>query len=100
MGIVAQFTENDFRILKAILDRGDRTKGLTIVSGTTVVEISIKTGLSKNKVRDSLNKFIVEGYVTEGVKKVRTKTYLLTKDGFTILNNIRKSIHERGFLNE
>lgn len=87
-----QFTENDFRILKSILDRGDKKKGLTIVSGTTIEEIVNKTRLSDKKVRDTINKFKEVGYVTEGIKKVRTKTYILTKEGFIFLNNIRKNI--------
>ena len=92
-----QFTENDFRILKSILDRGDKKKGLTAINGTTVEEIAEKTGLSTKKVRDTLNKFIVEGYVTEGIKKVRTKTYLLTKEGFIFLNSVRKNIFGEEF---
>lgn len=87
-----QFTENDFRILKSILDRGDKKKGLTIVNGTSIEEIVNKTELSDKKVRDTINKFKEVGYVTEGIKKVRTKTYILTKEGFSFLNNIRKNI--------
>lgn len=92
-----QFTENDFRILKSILDRGDKKKGLTAINGTTVEEIAEKTDLSTKKIRDTLNKFIAEGYVTEGIKKVRTKTYLLTKEGFIFLNSVRKNIFGEEF---
>lgn len=92
-----QFTENDFRILKSILDRGDKKKGLTAINGTTVEEIAEKTDLSTKKIRDTLNKFITEGYVTEGIKKVRTKTYLLTKEGFIFLNSVRKNIFGEEF---
>lgn len=87
-----QFTENDFNILKSILDRGDDSKGLTMLNGTTIMEIVKKTNLSDKKVRDSLNNFKEIGYVTEGIKRVRTKTYILTKEGFTFLNQAKKSV--------
>lgn len=87
-----QLTENDFKILKSILNRGDKKKGLSMVNGTTIEEIVNKTNLSDKKVRDTINKFKEVGYVTEGIKKVRTKTYILTKEGFIFLNNIRKNI--------
>ena len=87
-----QFTENDFKILKSILDRGDNKKGLNIANGTTIEEMVKKTKLSDKKVRDTINKFKESGYVTEGIKKVRTKTYVITKEGFTLLNNIRTNI--------
>lgn len=86
------FTENDFRILKSVIDRGDKKKGLVITNGTTIEEIANKTNLSDKKVRDTIKKFKEMNYVTEGIKKVRTRTYVLTKEGFNFLNNIRKNI--------
>lgn len=95
-----QFTENDFKILKAILDRGDNKKGLSIVTGTTVEEIVVKTNLSSKKIRDTLNKFKEIGYVDEGIKKVRTKTYIMTKEGLLFLKSIRMNIFGEEFKNE
>lgn len=95
-----QFTENDFKILKAILDRGDSKKGLSIANGTTIEEIVKKTKLSDRKVRDTLNKFKEIGCVAEGIKRVRTKTYIITKEGFILLNNIRTNIFGEELRNE
>lgn len=86
------FTENDFKILKAILSRGDKLKGLSLMNGTTIAEIVEKTGLSDKKVRTTIKKCVDAGYVTEGLAKVRTKTYLLTKDGLLVIKSIRKNI--------
>lgn len=94
------FTENDFRILKSILDRGDKKKGLTLACGTTIEEIVNKTELSDKKVRDTINKFKDAGYVSEGIKKVRTKTYILTKEGFLFLKNVRINIFGEDVNNE
>lgn len=95
-----QFTENDFKILKAILDRGDNKKGLIISNGTTIDEIVKKTNLSDRKVRDTLNRFKEIGCVAEGIKKVRTKTYVLTKEGFILLKDIRTNIFGEAVINE
>lgn len=87
-----QFTENDFKILKSIIDRGDNKKGLTISDGTSISEIVEKTGLSYKKIRETIIRFKEVGYVTEGIKRVRTKTYILTIEGCECLTNIKKNI--------
>lgn len=90
------FTENDFRILKSILDRGDKSKGLTMSNGTTIAEIVDKTSLSSKKVRLTIKKFIEAEYVTEGLSKVRTKTYILTQEGFSVIKKMRTNIFGEG----
>ena len=94
------FTENDFKILKSILNRGDKLKGLSIMNGTTIAEIVEKTGLSDKKVRITIKRFIELGYVTQGLSKVRTKTYLLTKEGLLVIKSIRKNILGEDVKNE
>lgn len=86
------FTTKDYQILKAIIDRNDRKKGLCISNGTTIKEIITKTSLSDKKIRETRNKFIKEGFITEGLKNGKEKTYILTEQGFTELNKIRKNI--------
>ena len=93
-------TENEFKILKSILDRDDKKKGLIVINGTSVDEIACKTGLSSKKIRDTLNKFKKMGYVNEGFKRVRLKTYILTKEGVLFLNNIRKNTLGGELINE
>ena len=86
------FTENDYRIMKAILDQNDKDKGRRRDKGTTIVEIEEKTNLSSRKIRDTLKKCIDCGYVVEGIRLIRTKTFLITTDGFNELNSLRKNI--------
>ena len=86
------FTENDYKILKAIIDRRDRTKGLCKGNGTTVKEIIEKTGLSDKKVRLTLKNFEEEGFISRGLKKVKADTYLLSTKGFEELSGLRKNI--------
>lgn len=86
------FTENDYKIMKAILDKDDKNKGRCRNKGTTVAEIEVKTKLSSKKIRDTLKIFIECGYVCEGIRQVRTRTYMVTQEGFKELNSIRKDI--------
>lgn len=86
------FTTKDYQILKAIIDRNDRKKGLSISSGTTIKEIITKTSLSDKKIRETRDKFITEGFITEGLKNGKEKTYILTEQGFKELNRARKNI--------
>ena len=86
------FTTKDYQILKAIIDRNDRKKGLSIGNGTTIKEIINKTNLSDKKIRETRDKFIKEGFIAEGLKNGKEKTYILTEQGFKELNKIRKNI--------
>ncbi|HDK7176575.1 TPA: ArsR family transcriptional regulator [Clostridium botulinum] len=86
------FTENDYRILKAIIDRNDTKKGLCKGNGTTVKEIIEKTELSDKKVRQTLKKFEKLGFIDKGLKIIRADTFMLTKKGFEELNSLRVNI--------
>lgn len=86
------FTENDFKILKSIISRGDSRKGLTIATGTSIQEIMDKTGLSSKKVRDTIKKCVEVGYVQEGLSRIRTKTYILTTNGLAVLKSAQINI--------
>lgn len=94
------FTENDFKILKSIIDRGDKKKGLSISTGTSIQEIITKTGLSSKKVRDTIKKCVELGYVQEGLARVRTKTYILTTNGLSVLKLAKINIIGEEIRNE
>lgn len=74
-------TLSDFQILKSILDKDDKDKGIIPTRGTTKREIMDKTGLSITKVNTSLYGFIKDGLVEQGLKIKNTNTYCLTKLG-------------------
>ncbi|WP_125154471.1 hypothetical protein [Clostridium rectalis] len=86
------FTENDYRILKAIIDRNDNKKGLCKGNGTTIKEIIEKTCLSDKKVRQTLKRFETLEFVSKGLKIVKADTFLLTEKGFEELNSLRENI--------
>ena len=85
-------TMNDYRILKSIINKNDKSKGFSMMKGTTIKEIVANTGLSDKKVRITINKFLKEEFICEGLKNGNQKTYILTVEGFQELNKIRKSI--------
>lgn len=86
------FTENDYKVLKAIIDRNNGKKGLCKGNGTTIKELIEKTKLSDKKVRDAIKKFLEEGLITEATLIVRAKSYMLTTKGFEELNSLRTNI--------
>jgi predicted transcriptional regulator len=86
------FTDNDYKILREILDRNNEKKGLCKGNGTSIKEIITKTGLSENKVRQTLKKFTEEGFIEEGITLVRAKTFILTVKGFEELKTLRTNI--------
>lgn len=85
-------TMNDYRILKSIISKDDKTKGFTMMKGTTIKEIISTTGLSDKKVRNTRDKFLKEELICEGLKNGNEKTYVLTVKGLEEINKIRKSI--------
>lgn len=86
------FTNNDYDVLKSIINRDNRTKGLSKVNGTTVKEITEKTSLCDKKVRQSLKKFEEVGFICKAIKKGRAESFMLTEEGFIELNNLNKNI--------
>ncbi len=86
------FTENDYKIMKAILDKNDKQKGLRRNKATTIEEIKEKTNLSPTKIRTTLNLFMQHGFISEGIRQGRTKTYMMTEKGLIELNSLRMDI--------
>lgn len=94
------FTQKDIDILKNIIDKNDKTKGRVKTNGTTVKEIQLKTKLSDKKIRNSIQMFLKEGCVINGISNGRSKTYCITSLGIETLVNINKDIIELEELKE
>ena len=75
------FTQNDFKILKAIISEKDNTKGIVPYNGTTKSEIIESTGLSKPKVYSTIIRFQNEGYIMQGLKVKNAQSFILTEKG-------------------
>lgn len=88
------YTQNDYKVLKHILKKDDKTKGLTKSNGTTISEIVESTKLSDRKVRVALKNFMDDEMVCYGVSMGRTKTYCILKKGLDELKSIRELIIE------
>jgi len=47
----------------------------------------ISPKLSESTIRRSLKKFLRDGYVREGIKKLNNKTYYISEKGMNFINN-------------
>lgn len=77
-------TRNDYAIL-AELYNGQCT---TELRAYTIAHLRDKTNLSMNKVRRSIEIFKGIGYVQEGIKSGRAKTYYITIAGINRIDSI------------
>lgn len=87
-----EFTTADYGILKAIIDRNDRLKGMSKVNGTTISDIIIKTNLSDKKIRATIKKFEQIGYITKALKQGKASSYMITQKGLYELKSIKCNI--------
>ena len=78
---------NDIKILKAIFDPKTK-RGFVKSYGTSVKEIQDETSFSLSKIRSTLQKFKKMGWITEGVKDERCKSYCITEKGYDGLSNL------------
>lgn len=88
-----QYTTKDYNILKSIIDRDSKKKGLCKGYGTTIKEIMDKTKLSDKKVRVTLGKFEEEGFIEKTIKVTNANAYIITKKGMNELNSLRERIY-------
>lgn len=86
------FTDTDYKILKAIIDRNNRLKGMCKSDGTTVKEIISKTKVSDRKVRETLKKFEDVGFVEKAIKQGKADSFMLTAEGFLELKSLKLNI--------
>lgn len=74
-------SQNDYKILQAIIDKKDKNKGIIPSNGTTKKEIIEKTALSDSKVTLTIYKFLSANYIECGLSKGNSKTYIFTEKG-------------------
>lgn len=84
-------TEYDYRVLGKILNRKE-DKGLSKTSGVTRRELEKSTKLSYTKIGDALKLLMELDFVSMGIAKGREKTYYLTPNGLTELQEITQKI--------
>lgn len=75
------FTQNDYKILEAIIDKSDESKGIIKTKGTTKKEVLDKTQLSLSKVTITLGILESHGFIENGLKVKNAKSYILTEKG-------------------
>lgn len=75
------FTQNDYKILEAILDKDDEDKGVIKANGTTKREVIDKTGLSLSKVTLTLSILESHGFIETALKVKNAKSYIVTEKG-------------------
>lgn len=78
------YTKNDISILRTIKIENATTELISV----SIKTIQKDTGLSYVKIRQTLLKFIEDGYVKEGYKKGVAKTYFICKKGINKLYEI------------
>ena len=82
---------NDYKILTCVVDK-EKNRGLAIGRGSTLKQITEKTGFSSVKVRNTIKVLLEEELIIEGVKKVRAKTYCISQKGINKLKELQTNI--------
>ena len=83
---------NDFAILLALLDPDDKSIGRSKIKGVTKSEVSIKSKFSIAKVGQVFKNFILLGYIEEGLRKGRAKTFFITNKGLEKISEFKEEI--------
>jgi hypothetical protein len=86
-----KLNSNDYKILESIVDK-EKNRGLAKGRGSTLKQLVEKTGFSDVKIRNTLKVLLELNYITEGVKKIKAKTYCITEVGLKELVDLRKNI--------
>ena len=82
-------TINDYNVLKSIISKEDKEKGMIPTKGTTKREIIDKTGLSITKIDISIYSFLKAGLIEEALKIKNSKTYCITDKGLQKLLKLK-----------
>ena len=82
--------KNDYRILDKIYDGGGRA----VMCSLTLEKIAELSGLSIHKIRASIKLFIGLGFVNEGARDSRAKTYFLSDKGISIVKENQRISRE------
>lgn len=83
---------NDFTILISLLDKNDATIGKSKLKGLTKAEIASKSKFSVAKVGQVIKEFLELGYLDEGLKKGRAKTFFITYKGLEKILEFKEEI--------
>lgn len=79
--------KNDCKLLYTLYEEGCINSFISI----TATKLSEITEFGGTKVRKSLNEFIEEGYVCEGLKKSQARTFYITRKGINFLKDVLPS---------
>lgn len=79
-------SKNDYKILMVLF----RNKCTTEFLSYTRKDLAEKTGLSLDKVRNTIQKFKKINYVNEGFLNHQAKTYYITEEGIKKIKEIVK----------
>lgn len=90
--ILDELNLNDFKILISLIDKNDSTVGKSKLKGKTIAELAEQTKFSKVKVGQVIKNFSELGFIEEGLKKGRAKTYFLTYEGLSKINEFKNEI--------
>lgn len=87
------YTDRDYKILLAIMNKEDKTKGVLKRNGSLVTDICNQLALNDKqtcdkKVRQTLKKFIEDGLVEFGIKKGNAYTYIVTNKGIQEIKDV------------
>lgn len=88
----SNFTMSDFKILLAVASvkrNGERVGGSSL-KAVTVKEVGSLIKLSNVKIHQTLSAFIDYGYIQEGLKIGKAKTFYVTETGFSFLLELKK----------
>lgn len=80
--------QNDYKILQSLV--GKDGKGMSKIRGLTCKNISETTKLSVAKIKGTIKVLLELQLVSEGVMKVRAKTYYINERGIEVLRDIKK----------
>lgn len=85
------YTVNELKVLNLLLGL-DRNSPTSALKFKDILKHNndgglISPKLSESTIRRSLKKFLNDGYVREGVKKLNSKTYYICDKGIRFINN-------------
>lgn len=90
------YTRNDFLILSIIL----KNSCMSEMKSMTIKEIQENTKLSYAKIRITLNNFLQDGFINEGIKKVNAKAFYISEKGMDRLLQISGEDNTGGMKDE
>lgn len=95
MDNLRELTQNDIKIMVYCYDKKTGV-GLSKANGITVEEVYNRSkealSLSESKIRSALNTLVEYGYMDNGLKNGRKKSYCITDEGYAYIKSIKEVI--------